>query len=255
METCGELASITCAAAWASRRGSRRSALARRQLGNLHIVAGHLPRYTHFVEPTLRYERQLFRQGYARIGGVDEVGRGSLAGPVVAACVILPIGSRGRMRHLVGLRDSKALTPQTREELFWRVLGVAVSVGIGWASHHVIDREGIAVANRRALLRAASNCRVQPDVLLLDHFALPECRLPQMPVTHGDSLSVSIAAASIVAKVLRDRWMSRCDQMFPEYEFSRHKGYGTARHRQALERLGPSPLHRRSFEPVASFEL
>jgi ribonuclease HII len=203
------------------------------------------------VAPTLRYERQLLREGYGRIAGVDEVGRGSLAGPVVAASVILPVRSRAQMSGLRGLLDSKQLTAEGRQHFFTLVLSVAESIGIGWASHHVVDREGIAVANRRALLRAVTRMRVQPDVLLLDHFALPESPLPQHPITRGDSLSMSIAAASIVAKVVRDRWMTRCEDRFPGYGFCRNKGYGTAAHRTALLTLGPCPLHRRSFEPVA----
>jgi ribonuclease HII len=204
------------------------------------------------VAPTLRYERQLLRQGYARPAGVDEVGRGSLAGPVVAAAVILPVRSRSRVATLDGLDDSKRLSPDERVRLYGRILLVAESIGIGWASHHVIDRDGIAAANRRALLRAVSNCGGCPDALLLDHFALPESHLPQLPLTHGDSLSLSIAAASVVAKVVRDRWMARCDRFFPGYGFAGHKGYGTASHRDALARLGPCSLHRRSFQPVAA---
>lgn len=203
------------------------------------------------MAPTLRYERQLLREGYGRIAGVDEVGRGSLAGPVVAASVILPVQSRAQMSRLRGIRDSKQMTAEGRQHFFTLVLSVAQSIGIGWASHHVVDREGIAVANRRALLRAVTGLRVQPDVLLLDHFALPECPLPQRPLTRGDSLSMSIAAASIVAKVVRDRWMTRCEDRFPGYGFCRNKGYGTSAHRMALLALGPCPLHRRSFEPVA----
>lgn len=204
------------------------------------------------MAPTLRYERELLRQGHVRIAGVDEVGRGSLAGPVVAAAVVLPLKSRARVRLLAGLQDSKALSPRAREALYTRVLEVADAVGIGWASHHVIDRDGIASANRRAFLRAVAHCRITPDVLLLDHFALPESALPQMPLTHGDSLSLSIAAASVVAKVVRDRWIARYDRWFPGYDFAGHKGYGTEGHRDALRRLGPCPLHRRTFEPVAS---
>ncbi len=204
------------------------------------------------MAPTLRYERQLLRRGYERAAGVDEVGRGSLAGPVVAASVILPVRSPSRLRSLAELDDSKSLTAVQRESLFPRIVQAAESIGIGWASHYVIDRDGIAAANRRALLRAVSNCPGRPDVLLLDHFALPESDLPQMPLTHGDSLSLSIAAASVVAKVVRDRWMTRWDRYFPGYGFAAHKGYGTASHRDALIRMGPCRLHRRSFRPVAS---
>lgn len=206
------------------------------------------------MAPTLRYERQLLRQGHARIAGVDEVGRGSLAGPVVAAAVILPVASPWRIRRLRGLDDSKVLTPQLREALCEHILSVADAVGIGWASHHVIDRDGIAAANRRALIRAASNCPGGADILLIDHFGLPESPLPQLPITRGDTLSLSIAAASVVAKVVRDRWMARWDRHYPGYDFALHKGYGTARHRDALQRLGPCPLHRRTFEPVARLQ-
>lgn len=202
--------------------------------------------------PTLRYERQLLREGYACIAGLDEVGRGSLAGPVVAASVVLPVRSRSRMRALAGLDDSKVLAPVTRDNLYRVILAVADAIGIGWASHHVIDRDGIAAANRRALLRAVNNCTRSPDVLLIDYFALPESALPQVPLTRGDSLSLSIAAASVVAKVVRDHWMSRWDRTFPGYGFARHKGYATAGHRDALTQLGPCLLHRRTFLSVGA---
>jgi ribonuclease HII len=158
------------------------------------------------------------------------------------------------MRRLNGLDDSKTLSPQQRQRLFERILSVADAIGIGWASHHVIDRDGIAAANRRALLRAVRHCAGGADVLLLDHFALPESPLPQLPLTRGDSLSISIAAASVVAKVVRDRWMCGLDRRFPDYGFARHKGYGTADHREAISRLGPCALHRLSFAPLAGIQ-
>ncbi|MGH2444231.1 MAG: ribonuclease HII [Chloroflexota bacterium] len=199
--------------------------------------------------PDLGLERSLLKQGHVRIAGVDEVGRGSWAGPVVAAAVILPLDRRGLVRKLDGLRDSKEMTARQREKLSLTVFGIA-RIGIGWASHHVVDREGLAFANRAALLRAVANLPEVPDALLLDHFRLPGSTLPQVAISHGDSLSLSIAAASVVAKVLRDRWMTRCGARFPEYGFEQHKGYGTRQHRTALTDLGPCPLHRRSFMPV-----
>lgn len=186
------------------------------------------------------------------IAGVDEVGRGSWAGPVVAAAVILPLQARGRLRHLSGLRDSKQLTAQRRQELFDVILRTCVAAGIGWCSHHVIDRAGIGPANLRAMQRAVNFLDTPADALLLDYFTLPDCPLPQTALVDGDARSLSIAAASVVAKVIRDRWMDRWDARYPVYGFARHKGYGTPAHREALCRHGPSPIHRRSYRPVAT---
>lgn len=214
-----------------------------------------MPRYTHFMairsDPSFRLERAMTRDGYRLIAGVDEVGRGSLAGPVVASAVILPVPSRGQLRVLAGLRDSKLLTPAKRRDLFDEILHVAIAVGIGWASHHVIDREGLAAANRRAMTKAISALAVPPDALLLDAVTLPDCLIPQRAVIKADRLSFSVAAASVVAKVLRDRWMARWHHHYPLYGFDRHKGYATAHHLDVLRELGPSPLHRRSFAPLA----
>lgn len=205
--------------------------------------------------PSLDYERRLFADGYTLVAGVDEVGRGSWAGPIVAAAVILPCGDPALPGLLDGLRDSKQLSATRREELSLLVLEHATAVGIGSSSHHVIDSLGVAWANRRAMLRAVLRLPTEPDALLLDHFRLPETDLPQIPVTKGDSLCLSIAAASVVAKTVRDRWMQRCEERYPGYDFARNKGYGTAAHLRALERLGPSPLHRVSFSPVAAWSL
>ena len=202
------------------------------------------------IDPTLEAELALLAEGYRLIAGVDEVGRGSWAGPVVAAAVILPIADPRTSRALAGVRDSKQLTPRRREQLFSTILNVGEGVGVGWASHHVVDSIGIAAANRRAMLRAVRNLPITPDVLLLDYFRLPESSLPQVSLTCGDSRSLSIAAASVVAKVVRDRWMTRCDSRFPGYGFASHKGYGTPVHRSALAEHGPCALHRRSFGPV-----
>lgn len=203
--------------------------------------------------PTFRLERALLREGFTRVAGIDEVGRGSLAGPIVAAAVVLPVPARGSLHLLRGLRDSKLLSRRGREDLFPRILSVAWGVGVGWASHHVIDRDGIGAANRAAMLRAVRHLGDLPDVLLLDAVTIPDCPLPQQAVIRADSLSYSVAAASVVAKVIRDRWMERWHERYPEYGFDAHKGYSTARHRAALRAAGPCPLHRLSFTLVRSW--
>ncbi|GAC1331506.1 MAG: ribonuclease HII [Chloroflexota bacterium] len=203
------------------------------------------------IRDDLEFEQRLFAGGYTRVAGVDEVGRGSWAGPLVAAAVILPWHDAGALVALTGVCDSKQLAAPRREELFGTILGCALSVGIGWTSHHVIDRDGLAHANRLALRRAVAHLPLQADALLIDHFHLPECPLPQTAITKGDCRSLSIAAASIVAKVTRDRWMTRWDAHVPGYGFALHKGYGTRLHRLALAERGPSGIHRLSFRPLA----
>jgi ribonuclease HII len=185
------------------------------------------------------------------VAGVDEVGRGSWAGPVVAAAVILPLHRRGLARLLESVNDSKQLSAAQRRHANEAIFSSGAVVSLGWASHHVVDRDGLAYANRRAMCRAIAGLAVTPDVVLLDHFGLPECSLPQVCITHGDAQCLSIAAASIVAKVFRDRCMETFERRYPGYGFARHKGYGTAAHRLALATLGISALHRRSFGPVA----
>lgn len=196
----------------------------------------------------------LQRQGLRLIAGADEVGRGSWAGPLVAAAVVLPLENPGHMAALRDVTDSKELTPDERQELFREIRNRALAIGLGWSSHHLIDRDGLGKANRRALLQAVLRLQPAADALLVDHFRLPECMLPQISVTKGDALSLSIAAASIVAKVVRDRWMQTCERRIPGYGFGAHKGYGTLRHRQALAALGPSRIHRVSFRPIASLD-
>jgi ribonuclease HII len=193
------------------------------------------------------------RRGCGLIAGADEVGRGSWAGPLVAAAVILPLDSRTALRRLAGVRDSKTLSPPQRTELNDLILGLCVSASIGWVSHEYIDREGLTRGNIRALERAVLGLNRPPDALVIDHFHLPGCHLPQACVSKGDALSISVAAASVVAKVFRDRWMERCHPRYPLYGFVRHKGYGTREHREALQRHGPSQIHRRSFEPIAQY--
>lgn len=209
------------------------------------------PRARAINRPTLRYEHAAIRSGHSLVAGVDEVGRGSWAGPVVAAAVILPIRGRRPPRGLDGVRDSKQLSECERRAAWNAIFASGAIVSIGWASHHVVDRSGLSYANRRALCRAISGLMPAPDIVLVDHFELPECALPQVPVTRGDALCLSIAAASIVAKVFRDGWMHSCDRRYPGYGFARHKGYGTPEHRAALRDLGISPVHRTSFAPLA----
>ena len=198
--------------------------------------------------PTLVEEKKLREQGYWRVAGVDEVGRGALAGPVVAGAVILPFKIKARWIHQV--RDSKQLTRAWREELNQRICETAVSVGIGVMDCLTIDRQGIAHATRLAMKAAIDRMPVLPDYLLIDYYKLPESSLPQRGIKYGDSLCLSVACASIVAKVARDGIMRELDGIYGGYGLAAHKGYGTERHLACLRRLGPLPIHRRSFRPV-----
>lgn len=203
-----------------------------------------------FNAPNMRQERVLIRQGYALVAGLDEAGRGAWAGPVVAAAAILP---RDAMRRsaLRGVRDSKLLTPHQREALLPKIHEVALAVGVGMAGHDEIDTLGIVPATRLAMKRAIETLTLAPDALLIDALKLPAVPLPQRVLFHADTLCLSVAAASIVAKVTRDRLMIELDARYPGYGFARHKGYGTAIHQQALAELGPSLIHRASFEPIS----
>lgn len=187
------------------------------------------------------YERQLWAMGYNMVAGLDEVGRGPLAGPVVAAAVILP----GEV-VLPGIDDAKRLSPRRRQELYETIREHAVAVGVGMVHPEGIDEASVMLATYKALIKAVSDLAVQPDYLLIDGLHLPNVTQPQVPVVGGDTQSCSIAAASIVAKVVRDEYMIEMDRQFPEYGFANHKGYGTAEHRAALERYGPCPLHRKA---------
>jgi ribonuclease HII len=199
--------------------------------------------------PNMRQERALMRQGCGRVAGLDEAGRGAWAGPVVATGVILPFNAM-RLAGLRGVRDSKLLTPHQREALLAPIYEAAVAVGVGMASHDEIDVLGIVPATRLAMQRAVETLEIAPDALLIDALKLPTVPLPQRALFHADTLCLSVAAASIVAKVTRDRLMAELDTQYPGYGFARHKGYGTAMHQQALAELGPSLIHRTSFEPV-----
>jgi len=198
--------------------------------------------------PTFDEEERLKAKGYRLVAGIDEVGRGPLAGPVVAAAVILPLEERPSW--LSRVRDSKQLTPTQRESIFDRVLESGIAFGVGVVSHEVIDKRGIAPATRLAMRHAIEQLSTRPDYLLIDYMRLPGVRIPQKGVVDGDSICVSIAAASIVAKVTRDRLMVELDGQYPGYGLAQHKGYGTPEHLEALQRLGPCPIHRKTFEPV-----
>ena len=198
--------------------------------------------------PSLAEEVKLRAQGYQLIAGIDEVGRGALAGPVLAAAVILPCEIDTPWLNQV--RDSKQLSPARREFLFGHIREVAISVGIGTVRHEVIDDQGIAKATRLAMKLAVDRLSPSPESLLIDHIRLPEVPLPQKGITNGDESCLSIACASIVAKVTRDHLMIELDSIYPGYGLAKHKGYGTKVHLSCLYRLGPSPIHRRSFQPV-----
>lgn len=201
-------------------------------------------------EPDLREEVALYTEGYRHIAGLDEAGRGSWAGPVVAGAVILPIGQADLSQRLEGVRDSKQLTPRQRERLYGAIRSAALAVGVGIVPPDMIDELGIVPATRQAMDLALVQLDLLPDFLLIDFLNLPGLSVPQKGITGGDAMSLSIAAASIVAKVTRDRWMIQLDAQYPGYGFARHKGYGTRQHRESLARLGPSPVHRLSFAPM-----
>jgi ribonuclease HII len=202
--------------------------------------------------PDLAAERALWGQGTTFVAGIDEVGRGPLAGPVAAGAVVLPPISRitGKFRWLRRVNDSKQLLPAVREELSGYIWEHALAAGVGFVAVSTIDRIGIAEASRQAWLGAIAELVVKPAHLLLDAFPLPACRLPQTPIIGGDGKSMSIACASIIAKVARDRWMAEQHAEYPGYGFVTNKGYATPEHFAALDRLGPCLLHRRSFSPV-----
>jgi len=179
------------------------------------------------------------------VAGIDEAGRGPLAGPVVAAAVII-----GADRRIRGLADSKLLTPEQREALFSAISERAIAVGIGIVDHLTIDRINILQATRVAMAEALAGLIVAPDLVITDFVALSGLTCPQRNLVDGDTRCASVAAASIIAKVTRDRLMLDADRHFPEYGFARHKGYATPEHLAALDRLGPCPLHRRTFAGV-----
>jgi len=198
--------------------------------------------------PNLDHENKLKLQGYMLIAGIDEAGRGALAGPVVASAVILPHPANLPWFELV--RDSKELNSKKREALFDLINKEALAVGIGIVSHQVIDSINILKATKLSMIQAVEKLSEQPNFLLIDRLSLSQCPIPQEGITRGDKTCLSIACASIIAKVTRDRMMKEFDQIYPGYGFSQHKGYGTVRHISCLQKLGPSPIHRLYFAPV-----
>ncbi len=203
---------------------------------------------------TLDYERALWMGGVDLVAGIDEVGRGPLAGPVVAAAVVLPPSIEGAP-WLPRVRDSKQLSARQREVLTASIRAEAEAVGLGTVSAAEVDATGIVAATRTAMALALGQCGARLGHLLIDALHLPEVALPQTAIVHGDALCVSIACASIVAKVARDRLMTDLSPLYPEYGFAQNKGYGTPDHLAALRRYGPAPIHRRSFAPVRTLEL
>jgi len=198
--------------------------------------------------PTYEEEAALLKEGYAVIAGVDEAGRGSLAGPVVAGAVVFPLYSD--QDWIAGIRDSKLLTPRRRKAALKSMCDASVTMAAGVASSREIDGTGIVEATRTAMSRAIDALPILPDFLLLDAILLPGVDIPQRSIIKGDAKCLSIAAASIVAKVTRDSMMQDLDGEYPGYGFAQHKGYGTRRHIEFMENLGACPIHRRTFAPV-----
>ena len=205
--------------------------------------------------PDLSLERELLRRGARPVAGADEAGRGPLAGPVVAAAVILPPDLTGREDWLTLLDDSKRLTRPQRERACDAAQQHALAWAVGTVPHDEIDRIGIGVAALRAMMLAVEALSIRPAHLLLDYIPVRQCPYPYDAVVKGDSRSYSIAAASNIAKVVRDRMMTDYDAAFPGYGFARHKGYATRLHLERLREVGPCEIHRRSFAPVAQVRL
>lgn len=199
------------------------------------------------LEGMLRYEKDLYSKGTSLIAGVDEVGRGPLAGPVVAAAVILPKNCK-----IKGLNDSKKIPKKKHEEIFQAVKNNALAIGIGIMDNNVIDQVNIYEATKLAMKEAISQLDPQPEHLLIDAMEL-DLPISQTSIIKGDANSLSIAAASIIAKVTRDELMAKYDQEFPGYDFAQNAGYGTAKHLEGIEKHGVTPIHRTSFEPIKSF--
>ena len=194
----------------------------------------------------LNYEKELYKQGYKLIGGVDEAGRGPLVGPVVAACVILPINY-----SCPGLNDSKQLTEKKRDKLYDIIFRDAVSVGIGVVDAKTIDEINILEASRLAMKLAIDNMDIKPDYVLSDAMKLDNISIPYKDIVHGDALSLSIAAGSIIAKVTRDRMMYELDKKYPQYGFAKHKGYPTKLHMENLKKYGVLDNYRFTYKPVS----
>lgn len=195
-----------------------------------------------------QYEEQLEDLGIKYIAGVDEVGRGPLAGPVVVAAVILPLNLR-----IKGINDSKKLSLKKRNELYKIILNEALAVNVSFIDERVIDEINIYEATKKGMLEAISGLKIKPEHVLIDAMPLRELAITHTSIIHGDALSASIGAASIIAKVTRDEYMDKMDIKYPNYGFKHHKGYCTKEHLEALEKYGPCEIHRKSFAPVKKF--
>lgn len=203
------------------------------------------------MTPSLHHEHALLTEGHTHIAGIDEAGRGCWAGPVVAGAVVLSPAVLAQPQLLDGVDDSKTLTAAQREACYDRIIALASDVGVGVVPAYMIDAFGIVPATRLAMTIAVLSLAYPPDALLIDAVQLREVPLPQRAIIRGDSASLSIAAASIVAKVTRDRRMATAERAHPGYGFAQHKGYGTTAHHAALRACGPCALHRLTFQPVA----
>jgi len=197
-----------------------------------------------------RHDQSFRDEGYQRIAGIDEAGRGPLAGPVVAAAVVFSPETK-----IGGVRDSKKVPEKEREALFWEIFCACLDVGVGVVEAETIDRVNILKATRLAMKTAVEGLSVRPDLLLIDALTLKTVDIKQVSLIKGDGRSAAIGAASIIAKVTRDRIMEQYDALYPEYGFSRHKGYPTQEHIRSIALHGPCPIHRKSFEHVMSLTL
>ena len=199
------------------------------------------------MEDLYTYEKELIKQGITLIGGIDEVGRGPLVGPVVAACVILPLNYQ-----LEGLTDSKKLSEKKREQFYEILKKEALSIGVGIVSAEKIDEVNIYEATKLAMQDAIKNCALKPEYLLIDAMKL-DTSIPSNSIIKGDSKSLSIAAASVIAKVTRDRMLIELDKKYPMYDFKHNKGYPTKKHLEAINQFGIIDLHRKSYAPVKEY--
>ena len=198
------------------------------------------------ADDLLKFEKELYSQGITLIGGVDEAGRGPLVGPVVAACVILPVNY-----ELEGLNDSKQLSEKKRDLLFDIIMKDAISVGVGIVEADMIDKINILEASRLAMKLAIENMDVKPEFVLSDAMKLNNIDIPYKDIVHGDALSLSIAAGSVIAKVTRDRMLYELDKEYPEYGFAKHKGYPTKAHLEAIQKYGLLKNYRFTYKPVS----
>jgi ribonuclease HII len=202
------------------------------------------------MDDLYRYDESLRKKGYLRIAGIDEAGRGPLAGPVVAAAVVF-----SRSITIKGLRDSKKVPEKERETLYPEILHFSEDIGIGIVGHEEIDRLNILRATRLAMQYAVKDLSKPPDILVIDALSLPSISIRQLSIIKGESISASIAAASIVAKFVRDKIMMEYHQQYPQYNFEKHKGYSTKEHLDMIRLYGPCPIHRKSFQRVMTLDL